>query len=767
LTSSGILRRFLVVLAAFGLVFSLAFCGLYAVLPDYRDVAAAKRQESGASVVDRNGAVLSVFPDSRGQFSLWIELAAAPETVRQAFIAAEDRRFFHHFGFDPIAIVRALYCNFKRGRTVSGASTITQQVARMIRPRPRTWRSKIIEISESVKMEVQLSKNEILELYINLAPMGGNIRGIRLAAWVYFGKAVEHLNAAEAALLAGLPRSPGLAAKRAGPGPRLKSERDRVLKRMAGLGLLDADELQAMLTLPLQIQKRPFPLEAPHLMDLLRGSSAGRGPVVNTTLDIELQRAVEKILRSHQARLARLGVRQASALVASVGDGEALAMVGSLGYETTNQGFNNAIVASRGAGSTLKPFLYALALEKGSHAFSEVPDTIRSYATPQGDYLPLNADRRSYGPVSIRTALGNSLNLSAVKMLESVGAEDFHRFLKRLRIVDDSTPAADHYGLGLAIGNMEVSLFRLVQAYAVLAREGVLIPLTAVKSPVRKAEAVMSKEAAYIISEILADPTARLLTFGNPNYFDFGFPVSVKTGTSNNFRDAWIIGYTGGHVIGVWAGNFDGRPANDALGANVCGPILKEILAHLYSAGAAARRQKPDGVSSERICWMSGKPASSNCRYTFQDLVIKSRAQADTCGLTHGPDHSFYVGAPYAQWVHRREMEQGPGRFRLENAENGPGAPLHSLGRVRTPKVVILNPHDRDRFVAAHRPDGRVYLRAQTDPPAEHVIWFVNGVEIARTPPPYEFFWQPLKGGHEILAVTPDNYAAKVRIWVE
>jgi len=734
-------------------------------------------------VVDRDDRILRILPDARGDFRIWIPVHRAPSYVKAAVTAAEDRRFFHHPGFDPLAVVRALYTNVTRGRIVSGASTITQQVVRLIRPRPRTYRAKIVELLESLKMELQLSKQEILELYLNLSPMGGNIRGIGLAARIYFDKEIERVNPAEAAALAAMPRSPSRFDPRRKQGREaILAGKDRILRRMARSGAVEPGDLDVLLGSSVDFKRNPFPLEAPHFTDMVIKSGALAGPVIRTTLDLDLQRRLEHIVHSHRDRLAGKGIRQAGAMVVSVRTAEILGMVGSMGYRARDGGYNNATMAPRGAGSTLKPFLYALAVERGHNAFSEIPDTFRSYRSPRGDYLPLNADRMTYGPVTVRSALGNSLNISAVKIAGAMGLDEFYGVLTRLAIVGDRTPPPDHYGLGLAIGNMEASLYSLVQSYGCLAGRGLHRTLTAVQGKSSRPVRVFSAETAYVISHILADPAARLLTFGNPEYLDFGFPVSVKTGTSSNYRDCWIIGYTPRHVIGVWAGNFDGRPNTGVTGATACGPILKDIVGHLYRSGGPGKFPRPESVVEVPICWISGRPASRNCPYATKELFIGDPASIVRCRRPHGSDGFRYLGAPYSRWVHRRETEQGRGRFRLHplgtygRPSSLAAVPRHDAATIvshdvgpliRTSRISIANPHNLDHFVISSHEEDRIRFRAIAHPVCPYLTWFMDGMEIARTPPPYEFFWKPVRGRHVIHVVNPENQGAGITIHVE
>ncbi len=749
---------------------------VYHRLPDYESAIELQRSRSGTVVTDRHDRILRIFPDSKDRFTLWCSINEFPECLKLAVIAAEDKRFYHHPGFDPIAIVRAFYTNIKHRRTVSGASTITQQVVRLIRPRSRTYRAKFIELLESIKMEWQLSKNQILELYLNLSPMGGNIRGAGLAARIYFGKNIDQINIGEASVLAALPRSPSRYDPRNKNGRKLLlKQRDRILTEMAEQGWLSDDTLKSALSWSIYFHISGLPAEAPHFVDFVVPKAPDKKQPIRTTLDLSLQKSVEQVFASHKDRLRRMGIRQSGGLIAST-RGEVLAMLGSLRYGQTDQGFNNAVLSLRSAGSTLKPFLYGMILEKGGNAATEIADTFRSYRTPQGDYLPLNADRRFYGPVSVRSALGNSLNISAVKMAGRIGTENFYQLLESLDLADPGFRPAGYYGLGLAVGNLEVSLYRLVQAYSALAKEGEYQPLTAFadgRPPA--ARRVFSTETAYMVSNILADPSARLLTFGNPAYFDFGFRVAVKTGTSSGFRDCWAIAYTPKHIIGIWAGNFNGSPSNGASGAAACGPILRDLIHRLYHDQSPGEFIKPGTVKERYICSMSGKLATPKCPYKTKELFVDNGEPLAECDLPHDDQGHHLLGGPYAQWIYRREKEQGRGRFRLiqprplilgKNVGMKPSRTgLSSL--LGKSHIEIVSPQDADRFVISSRSANRVLFRAVPEPVVEYVVWLIDGFEIARVPPPYEFLWESTRGKHTVHAVTPSNAAAKITIQVE
>jgi penicillin-binding protein 1C len=671
-----------------------------------------------------------------------------PELMKNAVIAAEDKRFYWHFGFDPLATSRAIYSYYTTGKIVSGASTISQQVVRMLQPRPRTFRSKIIEFFAAIKLEWQLSKDEILELILNLAPMGGYLKGVGIASLVYFDKEPQMLSVSEAAALAALPRSPS----RFDPSkPRgrllLIEEKDRVISRMLSCGFISRDEAERSKGRNITFRKRRIPRQASHFTSLALRRNKGNQPVVETTLDCDVQKILEEILDSHRSRLNWSGIKQAAGIIISSRDLGVEALMGSINFSATHGGFNNGAIAKRSGGSTLKPFLYALALSQGLSETTVIADTARSYKTPAGDYIPFNANRIEHGPVTVSEALGSSLNLAAMKAMEKVGVSNFFDFLTRVKLADDPTKEALYYGYGLALGNLDVSLFRLTQAYGCLARQGNFGELRLLSSDPLTATRLMSPKAVETITMILSDHNARLLAFGNPYFFNFGFRVAIKTGTSDGYRDAWTLAFTSEHIIGLWAGNFDGTPSPGISGSAACGPILKDLVVALYGARAV--------------------PAAG--------FSGKHEARPEPVNVA---DHS-YLGPEYASWLHRRELDLGSGRYRLANypqrtqekrsvKETDP-VDEHFLERVSNsgPGINIVSPHDKDRFSYSADKELLVPLKALPNETVPYVIWIVNGVEIARSSPPYEFFWKPERGNHSILAVTPQHEAAKIEIHVE
>jgi penicillin-binding protein 1C len=759
------------------------------------------RVEPSRIFVDRQGGVLRFATNGRGERHVETPLEDIPEHVRQAFVAAEDERFFSHPGFDVPAVLRALRDNLRAGRIVSGASTITQQLCRLAYPRKRTVHHKLLEVLRSVRLETALSKQEILGLYLNRVPLGNNLIGVETAARVYFGKHCSALSPAEAALLAALPKAPELLNPYGNHAQQLLTRQAWVLERMQRLGMLAAEEYATAKRQVISFEPRDSSFQAGHLVDYLLSKQevkATQGEI-RATIDATLQQQVERTLLSHRPRLVRGGATQAAAVVMANHAGDVLAMVGSLAYSRRDQGFNNGATALRSPGSALKPFLYALALDTGLTAATVLEDVPRSYRSPRGEYVPINFDRKSYGPASLREALGNSLNLSAVHVLNGLGYFAFYSALERLQLINHPERGPDHYGLGLVLGNPELSLVQLVSAYACLANGGAFRParLLAGGAPSQEYR-VFSPQASWIISHILADPAARALSFSGSAALNFPYRVAVKTGTSTHYRDSWTVAYTPEYTLGVWVGNFDGHPTHKLSGAVAAAPILADLMQHLYRLGPPPAFPMVEGVRTVAVCSYSGMKPCGACPHVKVEVFIAGSEPADCCSFHRHGELLHELPARYAGWLHERYERGTEGRYRLMGFDHDLDKAFRTQsgedkisreapeGRVAGAKLQVLNhqvtlgqpaddggprpgtpasrchasiiyPLDRDHFLLDPTTSAQtITLKALSDEPLQQLTWFVDGVEYARSAPPYEAEWELVPGRHH-LTVTGDG----------
>ncbi|MBE2180233.1 MAG: penicillin-binding protein 1C [Chthoniobacterales bacterium] len=538
--------------------------------------------------LDRNGEPLRLMLVDDRSYNSRAGLDEISPNLIAATLAAEDARFFRHPGFDPLAIVRAAFNSLRGAKPVSGASTITQQLVK--EPGPRTFGSKIRELVHAVQVERQWSKKRILEEYLNRLDYGNLRTGIASASRYYLAKPPSDLSPAEAAFLAALPKAPGrLDPHRNWPGA---VERQQwILRRMAGSGALSAEEYARARTEPVALRPHRQDFAAPHFVDLLlqrRGILPPGGGPVRTTLDLNLTRRVERALSMQLARMAQHNARGAAAVVLHNPTGDVLALAGSGDYFAAGAGQVNGAWIARSPGSAVKPFTYLLALEHGANPATVVPDVPSTFETPTGIYRPNNYNHRFHGPVSLRHALGNSLNVAAVRTLELAGGpSELHRLLLQLGLSTLNNPA-DHYGLGLTLGNGEARLLELANAYATLARGGLHLPFRLLSAGAEPSPGdgrrLFSDASAYLISDMLADNRARAASFGLNSYLALPFRVACKTGTSSDYRDNWVVAYTPEFTVAVWVGNPDGRPMRGITGVTGAAPAMHDIFTHLHQA---------------------------------------------------------------------------------------------------------------------------------------------------------------------------------------
>lgn len=610
------------------------------------ELSGANDFDISTEIRDRHGTVLRELRAGDGTRSRFCRASEAGPLILKALIAAEDRRFQWHPGIDPISITRAAFQWAIHGRVVSGASTITQQLARTLVPRPRSIRSKFLEMALALRIEAALSKNEILEQYINRIAFGPGLKGVEAASRFYFDKPPRDLSLGEAAAIAGMPRGPSIYDPRKGT-ERLQKRRARVLSRMQDSGYISGTEAEAAELEPIVVAKAGAGLGAPHLVrGLLAGNidqtleKAPKGlSSITLTIDRGLQRELELLAQRTMLDLDSRKVSAASLIVLENKTGEILAYVGSPDIENTIAlGHNDGVLAKRQPGSTLKPFIYELAMERLEFKPStRLPDIELHFPSKDGTFQPNNYDGRFHGPVLLREALANSYNVPAVWTAAALGPDRVLKHLQKLGF-HSLDKLASVYGAAIALGDGEVRLLELCNAYAALARGGLLLPVRALKSALDEQKnplplpqvtpaRVMDEAQAYLITHILSDKSARLASFGEANALELPFPAAAKTGTSKGFRDNYTVGYTPEFTVAVWVGNFDGSPMEGVSGITGAGPLFHEAML------ATARILPPspfvppgDRIVSAEICPLSGERPTPDCPHHRLDLFAAEYA---------------------------------------------------------------------------------------------------------------------------------------------
>ena len=772
-------RMAVAVIAALGVV--VGGVGMWVAVPIPSSVL-ARDAGLGVTIEDRHGVPLRSTRAVDGSDARWVAYDRVDSDLINAFVAVEDKRFWDHPGIDVLAAARALRANLRAGKTVSGASTITMQLARLLHPAERSWPGKVAQALWSIRLEAHLTKQQIMEQYLNRVHLGEGTVGVGAASALYFGASASDLSIAQAATLAGLAHAPSR------DNPHVSATRARrrqavALARMRRLGLATDNDVARARQESLASSGRVAPFVAPHfttrvLAWAVADDALGVSGRVRTSLDVELQRALEAEVRHTVDVLRDRRVEHAAAVVLDNESGEVLAWVGSPDFWASKDGQTDMVVSPRQPGSALKPFLYGVALDRGYTAASVLPDIPKSYPTATGPYQPRNYDRRFRGPTRVREALASSYNVPAVELASSLGAATLLQTL-RLAGFESLRRDAEHYGLGLSLGNGDVTLIELANAYRALANGGEWRPWTwrlasgAAGSPGVAGESrrVISPVASAIVLDILRDPAARIPGFGVSTPFDFPFPVAVKTGTSRHFTDNWAVGTTRAFTVAVWAGNFSGRAMEGVSGVTGAGPLLHRAVM------AAARRIPPKvlvtpaevGAVSVPVCRLSGLRATSECAQLTEWFVPGTEpTRADDwerSGVVTLPDE-------YGEWSRQGLRPRGDEVQRAfaaagarETAADSIGAGDREAPAHDRParQFRIVSPLDGDRYsipVGVESTYASVALRA-SGTGAERVRWTIDG----RPHAPHR--WTLMPGTHEIGAISARGDTARVKVIVD
>jgi penicillin-binding protein 1C len=660
-------------------------------------------------VTDRHGRPLKDFLPPGAARREFVNLRDFSPTLVQAVLAAEDKRFYHHPGVDPLAMLRAAWLNARNLSIKSGGSTITMQLARLhkgLAPGPRTLGRKIREIWWALLIERHNSKEVILAAYLNSAPCGNLTEGFPAAAQLYLGKSVKDLSYAESAFLAGLPASPGALNPYKDPRPAL-ARRAIILKRMSKLDFLTAAELARASAEPLDLKRHSAPFKAPHFVSHVRGHHFEEIPpaVMTTTLDLDLQHAVEDIVRDTVDAFSGQGLNQAAVLVMALPSREILAWVGSADFFNLEDGQNDGATALRQPGSALKPFLYAVAFDRGVITPATLlDDRGADYRTAGGSFSPSNYSGTFHGPVSARLALASSLNLPAIKLAAEVGVEPVLEALRSSGL-SSLNQEAGHYGLGLVLGGGEVDLLSLTGAYAMLGDGGVWSPpLTRLDKnrEERERRVVFSPAASFIIADILRDDQARVTGFGAGSVLETPYSAAVKTGTSKNFRDNWCLGYTNGFVVGVWAGNFSADPMDRVSGVTGAGIIWRRISDLMVERRPVEEIPEPPGLEAVMTCPVSGLPAGPDCPNKRLEFFISSYIPREVCRHLEMDQEAWGVKTPVVG------LKRDFGLIRPLSGEIYARDPGHALEMQQ------------------------IKAQAQSVPGVDELVWILNGRELER-----------------------------------
>ncbi len=760
-------------------------------------------------LLDRNGRFLADIPAAPGEEPGYWPLRALPPRAEAATLAAEDRRFWEHPGVDPLAIVRAACQNATLMRRVSGASTIAMQVSRMQAPGSRDPIRKLTEAKTALELVRRHGREAVLLHYFRIAPYGNRIHGIAYAARRYFRKPVEDLSWAETAFLAAIPQAPGRMNPCTAEGRSAAAARGaRILRALLDNNSLRRWEYDAALEelariRPIMLEIRPA--EAMHALLLLqtklsraRTTSATAGPyhnkVVVASLDLDIQREASSVVRDCLKSWEESDAGNAAVVVLDRRTREVLAWVGSGAYaDGAESGAVDFARVPRPAGSTLKPLFYALAMERDLISPASVMEDLR-----RADGGIENADDGFLGPLLPREALGNSRNVPAVRLLSALTPERTYEFLWRLGLHNYRRPAA-HYGAGLAVGSMPVTLERLVRAYAALAGDGTLADLVWTRIPGNRGTApgrkAFSAAAARQVSLFLADPLARLPSFPRMGATEYPFPVAVKTGTSSGYRDAWTVAYSARYLVGAWVGKPDATPMKGLSGYTAAAVLARKLLDGLHADQAQGLADlsfpPPEGHRPVTVCALTGARAGAGCYRTFVEWFPPGADPPRSCAAHAAPlvanlsvdDDAGTMPEPFeAQLIElgpvedvvtgTRPLRERIGGFRSPLDENARPGPSEFAGPAEAaPSVSIVSPENALKVIAdPETPRGlaTLSLEAVADPPVEQLVWYVDGAPFQVVDYPYKTRWPVSPGEHTFQVRFPFSSVASrpVRVTV-
>jgi len=678
-------------------------------------------------VYDRNGAFVTQIGHADGarvDYGYW-PLRTVPERLARATLALEDRRFYAHDGVDPRAVARALWKNIARRGAGEGASTIAMQVARMQRPGPRTLTRKIMEAATAVAILRRNGHEATLAHYLRVAPYGSGAHGAAQAARFFFDKPLDDLSWAETALLAALPQSPGRMTLSHDSGLRRAVARARrAIDELARNGTLDAAQqalaLRELSALhPLPPPRRP---EALHIAlryeklarDGALAPASDYDPRIHATVDLSLQESLARLARRYLANFRGAGARQVAAIVLDRETAAVLAEVGSADYRDARGGSYDFTRVARSPGSTLKPFVYALAFERGALKATDLVADIPEGASGVG-----NADGAFLGLMPPRQALANSRNVPATNLLRRVGLETNFRFLHDIGLHDLDAPA-ESFGISMAIGSLPTKLEHLARAYAMLANDGVLTDLSFAREERRRLpRRALSADTARLVTSMLADPQARLPSFPRYGPLDYPFAVAVKTGTSQGYRDAWTLAYSRKYVVGVWLGRADAGAMKELTGAASSARLAHAILAQLHGA-------KAGDLAGDRF-----PPPADRVEVD----IAAARASGDNASLR--------------EWATPAEAAA------LADAGLRQSASPPALQDAKAHDLVIATPeHNLHIWRNPEQPAARQALALKLAPRAgdEQIVWTIDDAPFTVADAGETVFWPMTTGAHRIRA---------------
>ena len=767
--SRKILRRITPILLVLGIFFFLNF--LFP-LPENRIFPPVS-----TVVRAQDGQILRIFTTRDEMWRIHTNFNEIAPLHQRLALAYEDQWFYWHPGLNPISIFRAAVTNLKAGRIRVGGSTITMQIARMIEPKSRNITAKIIETFRALQLEWRFSKKELLEIYFNLAPYGGNIEGVGAAAALYFGKSPTALSIGEIALLTALPNSPTFLRPDVNP-IAARAARNKVLQRLRNEDVISESQLKDALSEPVPDSRRPVPFLAPHFCDFLKQKYPTTSEL-KTTLDVRIQTICQNSLTEHIRGLQLKDISNGAVVVIENSTHHVKALAGSANFfNVAHSGQVNGAVAPRSPGSTLKPFVYALALDAGMISQKSILEDV---PVDYAGYEPENYDSRYHGVVTVEQALAQSLNVPAVNLTAELKDNSLYALLKKAGFTTLNHPE-NYYGLPIILGGCEVKLLELCELYASLANQGEFSPAriltnAVTASPVR----LFSEEAAFVITEILTHlerpdlPTAWEFSLNLPK-------VAWKTGTSYGHKDAWSVGFTPDLTIGVWVGNFSGKGVPELVGADAAAPLLFDLFNALAGPRSSGWFEMPEGLDVRLVCPLSGMPVSDICPDDIEELFIPGVSPSTKCTIHQKIAIDKLTGFSLcAHCRQNRGFEEKifalwPSKLATWMARNGyPVVKIPS----HFPRCTSLI-HGAPPSIRSPSADCDYVLREGVSPEFQKILldasvandvrkiyWFVDGTLLHTCSPRDKVFYLPTPGRHKLVCMDELGRSTEISVNVQ
>jgi penicillin-binding protein 1C len=739
-------------------------------------------------ILSEEGKVLNVFLSKDDKWRMKTELAEITAELEKAFIEKEDRYFYYHLGINPLAIVRAVFNNIIKAKKTSGASTITMQVARLLAPKERTYWNKMTEMFRAVQLEIMFSKKEILALYLNLVPYGGNVEGIKSASLLYFNRLPDKLSLAQITALAIIPNRPtSLALGR--HNDVIEKERNKWLNRFKENKVFDNQQIEDALLEPIEAKRLDAPTLAPHFAGYLH-QQMPTVDIVKTTIKADIQNKVEDITYSYTRKLKGFNIHNAAVIVLDNKTRNIIAYLGSPDFaDHEHSGQVDNARAYRSPGSALKPLIYGLAFDEGVVTTKSV---INDLPVDFSGYAPENYNRTFNGSVSVEVALANSLNIPAVKLLDQIGVKNFIQLLKKAQF-QEIIKKDKNLGLSIALGGCGVSLFEMSALYCAFANQGVYEELKMVSADTNNRENIrhfpegaqanaakrlISSASAYMLTEILTQverPEMPSDYEHNPHIPK----IAWKTGTSYGRRDAWSIGYNSKYTVAVWIGNASGVGSPELVGAGVATPLLFKLFNVIDYNAPLDWFFMPDELKSRLVCTTTGDLPSDFCESTTSDYFIPTISHTRRC------EHLKYVFvSPDEKMSYCAECLPENGFKRKLYPNHSPEmVAFYESNQMNIEKIPTHNPLCT-KFLEGSPPkivspiDGREYLTIDEEPielmlncnvanDVKKVFWYVNNKFHQATKPMEKVFFKPVRGEVKISCSDDKGRNTDIKIVVK